>query len=351
MMAADSAAALLELLARARRALGRLPQVAGVGLGWREKCGEITDIPALRVYVRQKVARAELSQSDIVPAYYDGVLTDVVPVFTVVPAFATVAAMQHSSRAPLQPGITISNLRGMLPEQAAGPHQSGMGTLGFFALVNGIRRREVVLVSNRHVLMAHGAGSGSTIYAPVFCRRGENSLVHASTLDPIAEIKDEGAEQNHPFHYNDEPVENYFVDCATALLLAQPASPTGNNGVPAPVVRGVARMHPLDALGYRAPRVRKFGGTSGITQGRVVDVAAPVENSSGPQRQQNIVIRGTDGAFVWPGDSGALVLNEHDQAIGMVWGRSDHDPNLAYACHIHPVLDRLGVTLMYGGMA
>ncbi len=345
MMGADSAAALLELLARARRILGRLPYVTGVGLGWREKCGEITDILALRVYVWQKVARADLSQGDGVPTHYDGLPTDVVP------ACAAVAAMQHSSRAPLQPGITISNLRGMLPEQAAGPYQSGMGTLGFFALVNGIRRREVVLVSNRHVLLAHGAGNGSPIYAPVFSRRGETSLVHANTLDPIAEIKDEGAEQNHPFHYNGEPGEDYFVDCATARLLTAPASPIDNNEVPAPVVRGVARMHPLDALGHRAPRVRKFGGASGVTQGRVVDVAAPVENSSGPQRQHNIVIRGTDGSFVSPGDSGALVLNEQDQAIGMVWGRSDHDPNIAYACHIHPVLDRLGVTLIYGDMA
>jgi len=351
MIPTDSAVALLELLVRARRTLGRLPHVTGVGLGWREKCGEISNELALRVYVRQKVARVELPQSHTVPADYGGLLTDVVPAFTVVPASTATATMQHSSRAPLQPGITISNLRGMLPEQAAGPHQSGMGTLGFFALANGIRRREVVLVSNRHVLMAHGAGSGSPIYAPVFSRRGETSLVHAGTLDPIAEIKDEGAEQNHPFRYNGEPDENYFVDCATAGLLAEPASPTGNNGIPAPVVRGVARMHPLDALGHRAPRVRKFGGASGITQGRVVDVAAPVENSNGPQRQHNIVIRGTDGFFVSPGDSGAMVLDEHDQAIGMVWGRSDHDPNIAYACHIHPVLDRLGVTLMYGGLA
>jgi hypothetical protein len=351
MSAANSAVALLELLARARRDLERLPHVTGVGLGWREKCGEVTKVLALRVYVRQKVARADLSQADAVPAYYDGLLTDVLSAFTVVPALTAVAAVQDFGRVPLQPGITISNLRGMLPEQAAGPHQSGMGTLGFFALVNGIRRREVVLVSNRHVLMAHGAGSGSPVYAPVFSRRGETRLVRASTLDPIAEITDEGAEQNHPFHYNGEPGEDYFVDCATARLLSAPASPVSNSEHPAPVVRGVARMHPLDALGHRAPQVRKFGGASGITQGRVVDVAAPVENSNGPQRQHNIVIRGTNGSFVSPGDSGALVLNEQDQAIGMVWGRSDHDPNIAYACHIHPVLDRLGVTLMYGGMA
>jgi hypothetical protein len=142
------------------------------------------------------------------------------------------------------------------------------------------------------------------------------------------------------------------VDCATARLLVAPvAQPVANGEAPIPVVRGVARMHPLDALGHRAPRVRKIGGASGVTTGRVVDVAAPVENSNGPQRQHNIVVRGTDGSFVSPGDSGALVLNDRHQAIGLVWGRSDHDPTVAYACHIHPVLDRLGVTLMCGGLA
>ena len=30
---------------------------------------------------------------------------------------------------------------------------------------------------------------------------------------------------------------------------------------------------------------------------------------------------------------------------------SDVDATLSYACHIHPVLDRLGVTLIYGGLA
>ena len=345
MINADSAEALLELLARARRILRRLPNVTGVGLGWRERCGKTTDGLALRVYVRHKVARAELSRNDEVPTWYDGLPTDVLL------AHSAVSAMRYLGPVPLQPGITISNLRGMLPEQAAGPHQSGMGTLGFLALVNGIRRREVVLVSNRHVLLAHGARSGSPIYAPIFTQRGETRLVKASTLNPIAEINDEGAEQNHSFRYAGESTDDYFVDCATACLLPTAASPNEANKPEAPVVRGVTRMHPLDAFGHRAPRVRKFGGASGITQGRVVDVAAPVENSRGPQRQHNIVIRGTDGSFVSPGDSGALVLNERDQTIGMVWGRSDHDPSIAYACHIHPVLDRLGVTLMYGGLA
>lgn len=342
----DSVAAFRERLDSVRARMLALPHVTGVGLGWKERRGEVTDVASWRVYVSKKLALAELSPAETVPARCEGLPTDVVP------ACSGRAAMQIGESASLRPGVTITNLRGIKPEQAAGPQHSGMGTLGFLALVNGIRRREVVLVSNRHVLLAHGAGSGDPVYAPVFARRGETCLVRASSLEPVAEVMDEGAEQNHAFHYDREPADDYFVDCATARLLATPAAGRTSEGeATIPVVRGVARMHPLDVLGHRAARVRKIGGASGVTLGHAVDVAAPVETSSGPQRLGNIVIRGMDGPFVSPGDSGALVLNERDQAVGLVWGRSDRDLRVAYACHIHPVLDRLDVTLMCGGLA
>jgi hypothetical protein len=346
----DSAAALQDCLARVRRAMLHWPHVTGVGVGWKEKSGEVTDIAAWRIYVGRKLALAELAPADMVPVHCEGLATDVIAEHRGV---GTMRLPHTVMPGPVMPGITISNLRGVLQEQAAGPHHSGLGTLGFLALVNGIRRREVVLVSNRHVLLAHGAGRGAPIYAPVFSRRGETCVVRASALDPIAEVMNEGAEQNHAFQYDGEAQADYFfVDCATARLLVAPRLPHVFDVEPSiPVVRGVARMHPLDAKGHRASRVRKIGGATGLTQGRVVDVAAPVETAGGPQRRHNIMVRGTHGSFVYPGDSGALVLNERDQAIGLVWGRSDHDPTVAYACHIHPVLDRLGVTLMCGGLA
>src|SRR5262249_21127472 len=153
-----------------------------------------------------------------------------------------------------------------------------------FALVNGTREREVTMVSNRHVLLAHGAGRGDPIYRPMFSHRGETAAVRADSLDPVAEVSDEGAEENHRFQYPDEAAAEYFVDCAMARMLRQPPRsatvhwPNGN------ALRGAARMHALDVIGGRAPRVRKLGGATGVTYGWVIDAAAPVENAAGPRR-------------------------------------------------------------------
>ena len=113
-------------------------------------------------------------------------------------------------------------------------------------------------------------------------------------------------------------------------------------------VRGVARLRPLDVLGGRAPRVHKLGGATGVTSGRVLDVSAPVTSVRGERRLENIAIRGIGGDFIGPGDSGALLVNDREEAVGLIWGRNERDPAVAYASHIHPVLDRLDITLIPG---
>jgi len=339
---------LRQRLDHVRGAMLAFPHVTGVGLGWKEQAGRITDVTAWRVYVKRKLSRADLPAAHTIPAYYAGLPTDVITSSSAISA----AAPKLTPSMAFRPGMTLSNLHGIMQEQAVSPNTSGLGTLGFLALVNGIRRREIVLVSNRHVLLAHGAAPGDPIYAPRFSRSGETCVIRASALEPIARVVDDGAEENHPYRYDGAP-EEYFVDCASARLLTElPDHQSFLSPDPPQVrVRRVSRLHPLDVLGQRSPRVSKIGSSTGVTFGRVVDVAAPVENSPGPTRQNNIMIRGAEGPFVMPGDSGALVLNEHDEAIGLVWGRNDVDPAIAYACHIHPVLDRLGVTLMSGGLS
>lgn len=309
------------------------PHVVGVGVGWKETRGALTGAAALRVYVTRKLAAEQLARDDRIPGCIAGWRTDVVP------ALAAIATSGDDSLAPLEPGVVISNLRGIRGGEAA-PGVLGLGTLGCLALDHRVRtRREVVLVSSRHVLLAHGAGRGDPIYRPSTVRRGGVDVV--SHDDAIAEISDEGAEANHRFAYPGEAAADYFVDCAAARL-REPGR------VRSPV-RGVVRLHPLDVVGGRAPRVRKLGGTSGTTTGRVIDVSAPVRCGE-QQRARNLVIRSASGRFVEPGDSGALLVDDRDRAVGLLWGRSDQDPALAYACHIHPVLDCLQLTLMTRGL-
>jgi hypothetical protein len=336
-------ASVFELLPHVEQAVRRLSLAIGVGFGWKETRGVVREIPAFRVYVPRKLPLSALSSCERIPAQLEGIATDVIAAPGASPA--TGAGALASSRTASwfgpervkSPGALLSNLRGAAASEAA----SGLGTLGFFALVNRVRtRRELVLVSNRHVLLAHGAQRGDFIYCAELAERDGRRLALATASDPFAELVDEGCEGNRPYRYPREATQEYFVDCASARVLSGWRAQAGG-------VRGVGRLHPLDVLGGRAPRVRKLG-RNGIRSGRVVDVAAPVQIAGGARRTNNLLIRGLDGPFVEPGDSGALVLDDRDHAIGLVWGRSDAGPDAGYASHIHPILEQLDVTLMTG---
>jgi hypothetical protein len=331
------------------RILRKYPHVTGVGFGIREVRGAMTSETAWRVYVDRKVSIAELPYDHVIPRHLAGWPTDVIPTLAARPASAPVDIGTEA----IAPGMLISNLRGLLDAPDITPNTSGLGTLGFLALINGTQDRREVLVSNRHVLLAHGAIRGSAIYAPRFVDRGNPRVVSREGLRPIAAIEDEGYEGNHRFSYPGEAAAGYFVDGATALLAENQewrANATIESGSEARSlrVRGIARLHALDLLGGRVQRVRKIGGASGVTDGRVVDVLAPVTSSGAADRLRNLMIRSAGGPFVEPGDSGALIVNDRDEAVGLLWGRSDTDPQIAYACHIHPLLDRLQVTMLAG---
>jgi len=259
-------------------------------------------------------------------------------------------------REPLVAGLAVSNLRAVLGQAEAGVGGSGLGTIGCFAVLNGrTRRSDVVLVANRHVLLAHGARKGDLIYQPTFSSEGGTCVFQRDSLDPIAEIFDEGSEGHVRYAYPGEPEREYFIDCAAARVFTERGVRV-SSALASPRVRGkmvvtrIARVHPLDVRGRRGPRVYVIG-QRGIAAGRVVDVKAIVE-SGGMQRMNNMILRadskagGSAEAFVQPGDSGALVVNERAEAVGLVWGKSEDRPGEAYACHIHPVVHRLGVTLV-----
>jgi hypothetical protein len=349
-----TASQLYDLLLHAERDLLRYPGVTGVGFGWKEARGEVLELPALRVYVRRKCPRSELRRAQIIPEWLAGIATDVLPARIGVPA----AALELGCRAPLTSGLAVTNLKGVLGRPAGEQGGTGLGTIGFIAAENGTTdRMTTVLVSNRHVLLAHGARKGDPVYQPKFSSKDGVCVLRADSLDPVAEIHDEGFEENLSYGYPGEPSQEYFVDCATARVLTERgicAAPT----LPPPGIRGktrvpgVARVYPLDALAGRPLRVYKIGQATGVTVGRVVDVAAPVELCGKARRHNNIIIRaerriGAEKApFVEAGDSGALIMNDRGEAVGLLWGKSDRVSTEAYACHIHPVLHRLRVTLV-----
>ena len=53
------------------------PNVVGLGIGYREVGGQMTNQVGLIVMVRRKVPRAQLAPQEVIPAQIEGIPTDV----------------------------------------------------------------------------------------------------------------------------------------------------------------------------------------------------------------------------------------------------------------------------------
>lgn len=213
-----------------------------------------------------------------------------------------------------------------------------------------------MLVSNHHVLADGGGVVGDTVYHPQWTVVGPRTTV--PDTGPIGKIHALPAEANHNFTYPSEAAADYFVDCASAKLNICISSWCDTNcGVSYQnEIRGlniggnsriesVARVAQSDLNAPGDYVVYKVGRQTSRTKGAVIDVAAVAD---GCQRLIEIAAAEPDcdgiDRFAWDGDSGSAVINAQNQLVGLLFAVLDEDASRAYACHIHPVMDRLGIT-------
>lgn len=158
-------------------------------------------------------------------------------------------------------------------------------------------------------------------------------------FDPVGWVTGDGHDGVHRYAYPGEAELDYYVDCATARVSYEEARPAGPLAF-----AGVARVRDIDVLPARIATARLLG-VHARASGRIVDVAATVEREDGSLCPNSIVIRTLPGRapFASRGDSGALVTDRLGRAVGLLWGVDLTDPAIAYACHLLPALDRLGV--------
>ena len=190
-------------------------------------------------------------------------------------------------------------------------------------------------VTCHHVV---GDDRGAPVYQPQIVGTPAGALLPLGRLNPIGVVADPGAAAGHSFAYPGEPTRRYFVDCAAIGLSRMPA--------PAGSVRG-GRADPLDIAGRRGLLVRLLG-VRDHSRGRIVDVAATVPRQDGPDAENTIVIETVAGQppFAGAGDSGAVVVDQFGRAVGLLWGVDLARPTRAFACHLLPALDLLGLVLL-----
>jgi len=252
----------------------------------------------------------------------------------------------HQAHSPLIGGSTVTTFI-----KSGSPAAYGTGTLGFFASKNNVPKyNNIVLVSNFHVLGAHGEVKGNQVYQPSW-KQINGKWIPDFQSNPIGVLDDLQPQQYHPYQYpgdpdppNGEPPK-YYVDCATALLdiCVSPICHTncgvkfsdalrGLNLSGNAKITGVGRMTKANV----GDPVYIVGAVSGVIQGKLSDAMYD------DKTKLINVMQIDSGDSLDYGDSGSAVIDQNGLLVGLL---SDSTGlTWSWACHIAPVLDLLGVT-------
>jgi len=312
------------------------------------------------IFVREKKKEEALSPDQMIPKSFEGYLIDVCVTEMCLPNICE----NENEYEIIQGGIQIVN-KVSFPQ--------GKGTLGCIVRRIQDRSRENVhLLSCKHVLYAGGAAAGDSIYHPNPSK---------TTLGPIASGAFYG---NTPYTPPGIPPGNFFIDCATArididcktlgttctkddIAYSESIIDLGLNGVN--TIRDVRSI--INDISICGQSVFKVGRTSGKTKGIVRCVNTPIgflndfnNIHSGFSIASNAIQIEFDSTstptglncmnhpfFTEPGDSGSLVLDDQNNAIGIVHGSPvpGGSTGLSIVCHILPILENLGVCIPTSG--
>ncbi|HXU35950.1 MAG TPA: hypothetical protein VN937_06270 [Blastocatellia bacterium] len=201
------------------------------------------------------------------------------------------------------------------------------GTLGCIAYTLDTGRP--VLLSTWHVLFGNGAKEGGAVWLRIESAGNRHfAAIGKALYGKLGTVHFDG--------------RDYHLDCAVSSY--DKALTTLADGSRLPSAPSVT--------GYDSPRlgglVTKRGNATGITRGTLVDIgysgSACVEGNPFSTPGQ-ILVRplGENEVFSAEGDSGALIVDEANNAVGLLWGSNVRGEGLA--CPIAPVLYAMNITL------
>lgn len=281
-----------------------LNNVHSVAIGYKETDGKETDEPAIIVFTTKKEAKKNCPKNEQVPAYLDGIPTDVIEL----PKFETYQAEQNEVEnrekfRPIPGGAEI-----YMPNS---PFTGGLCTLGMF--VRSIRAQDnendIYLLANAHCFPR----PDQSIFQPE----------SHETQDLIA--------------YASRTVNSELVDGGIARMLYSGEAKTNEIiGIGAPLGSYELTMDNIGDL------VIKSGRTTGTTIGKIAYLYADAD-----EKRNQIIIADVNTAFSDHGDSGSVVLMQEGEyrhhVIGLLWGGA---LNYTILSPIFAVCDELQVSLI-----
>ncbi|MFX4262881.1 hypothetical protein ACOBQJ_11825 [Pelotomaculum propionicicum] len=312
--------------------------VVGVGVGYKYTGEESTGEPAFIVYVEKKLQPSEMSRGQIVPAKIDGLETDVVEIGRV-----RMLGVRTTRERPCQPGVSVAH------------YKSTAGTLG--AVVKDKATRQLMILSNNHVL-ANGssiqevrAKTGDPILQPGPYDGGKLEdrigtlyryvpLVKnvAKSDCPVAMAVSSGATRILNLIKKDYEIRLYkrfktenTVDCALAKLDSMEIATASIMDIGD--IREISEAKPGD-------KVQKSGRTTGLTKGVVKSVGTTLQVEMREDEKIWFSDQVVTNMPSQPGDSGALVLKENRDVVGLLFAGSE---KLTIFNRISNVIDRLAI--------
>ncbi len=298
-----------------------LPQVVGVGYGFKIVGGIQTVQEAIVALVSKKLPHQQLADHELVPKIVNGIVTDVVEVGEL-KAFE---GFEVEMLEPLQ--SRTEKVRPAPPGVSIGHYLITAGTFG--AVVYDTSTARSMILSNNHVLANATNGNdqrasiNDQIYQPGPIDFVHIDLGYADRQYIIACLK-------RFVDLAEYPAIN-VVDCAIAeplensMIIPDIIEIGQVQGVTTPVLNMV---------------VKKSGRTSGLTFGQITALDAMVDVLYGSGRILRFDHQIITTNMSSPGDSGSLLLEDNNLAVGLLFAGSDtitvHNP-------IQDVLDLLSI--------
>ncbi len=309
------------VLKKAQERFFPLPNVVGVGIGYKKTAQKRTDSLSVVVYVTQKEKHRDLAPTEIIPRSIDEVPTDVVEIGEV-----KLLTERRGKMRPAQPGISI------------GHRHITAGTFG--ALVRDSKTHEALILSNNHILANATDGQdgrakiGDTILqpGPYDGGTGDDAIgvlqrfvpIHAELRIPecsVAKLAERVENRilnlvrpDYQVQFLKTETRGNLVDCA----LAKPFSSRLVNPEILEIgnIKGSGTMEP-------GMQVQKSGRTTGLTRGEVKTIATSLRVQIAPGSYALFTDQAVSNIKSAGGDSGSLVLDKDNKAVGLLFAGSE----------------------------
>jgi hypothetical protein len=318
--------------------------VVACGVGYKIAGNQEIPTPCVAVSVTHKEPASMLSADDLIPQMVEDVPTDVVETGEIV----ALGINRRTVLRPVRPGLSIGHIQGTT------------GTIGCIVK----RGTQRYILSNNHVMaLVNKARLGDPIIQPGRTDGGslDDTIAELAAFVPLRFVEVEAAQGIEPMSQSPEP-RGFAAWIGSLLALLGwikrpspvPATQEQENLVDAALALPVGDLE-LDPniidiggppLGITEPRlgmnVIKSGRTTGITEGRIMQVNATVNVKYGDNtaRFTNQIML---SSFSERGDSGSLLMDYQRNAVGLLFSGSGV---ITVASPIEYILSALDVDLV-----